>query len=162
MYANVYFRLRGWYTAGGHAESVKSLSRAGGGGGGGDFNSPLYSFQEATEARLGEKLNLADSYSVVATINTIRVENSIYKACPVESCKKKVSHARVRSSKIRNRCIQSCIQRYGQNAARYSILLNHFLFYLLFCFIFFYHISLFLHFFIICIKVISFYHIETS
>ncbi|KAH0947912.1 hypothetical protein HN011_011695 [Eciton burchellii] len=83
-------RLRGWYTAGGHSETVKSLSRAGGGGGGGDFNSPLYSFQEATEARLGEKLNLADSYSVVATINTIRVENSIYKACPVESCKKKL------------------------------------------------------------------------
>jgi len=92
VYANVYFRLRGWYTAGGHSETVKSLSRAGGGGGGGDFNSPLYSFQEATEARLGEKLNLADSYSVVATINTIRVENSIYKACPVESCKKKVSY----------------------------------------------------------------------
>ncbi|KAL6425446.1 hypothetical protein ACFW04_009553 [Cataglyphis niger] len=80
-------RLRGWYTTVGHSENAKSLSKAGGGG---DFNAPLYTFEEATEARLGEKLNLADSYTVVATINLIRVENSIYKACPVESCKKKL------------------------------------------------------------------------
>ncbi|EZA51712.1 Replication protein A 70 kDa DNA-binding subunit [Ooceraea biroi] len=83
-------RLRGWYTAGGHSETVKSLSRAGGGGGGGDFNAQLYTFQEVTDAKLGEKMNLPDSYAVVATINTIRVENSIYKACPVEGCKKKL------------------------------------------------------------------------
>lgn len=81
--------MRGWYTTVGHSENAKSLSKAGGGG---DFNAPLYTFEEATEARLGEKLNLADAYTVVATINLIRVENSIYKACPVESCKKKVSY----------------------------------------------------------------------
>ncbi|XP_072749031.1 replication protein A 70 kDa DNA-binding subunit [Anoplolepis gracilipes] len=81
-------RLRGWYTTVGHSENAKSLSKAGGGGG--DFNSPLYTFQEATEARLGEKLNIPDAYTVVATINLIRVENSIYKACPIESCKKKL------------------------------------------------------------------------
>lgn len=86
---NLYFRLRGWYTTVGHSENAKSLSRAGGGG---DFNAPLYTFQEATEARLGEKLNIPDSYTVMATICLIRVENSIYKACPVESCKKKVSY----------------------------------------------------------------------
>ncbi|XP_029671382.1 replication protein A 70 kDa DNA-binding subunit-like [Formica exsecta] len=80
-------KLRGWYTTVGHSENAKSLSKAGGGG---DFNAPLYTFEEATEARLGEKLNLADAYTVVATINLIRVENSIYKACPVESCKKKL------------------------------------------------------------------------
>lgn len=80
-------RLRGWYTTVGHSETAKSLSKAGGSG---DFNAPLYTFQEATEARLGEKLNLADAFTVVATINLIRVENSIYKACPVESCKKKL------------------------------------------------------------------------
>lgn len=89
-YYVVYFRLRGWYTAVGHSENAKSLSRAGGGG---DFNAPLYTFQEATEARLGEKMNLPDSFSVVATIKQIRMENSIYQACPVESCKKKVSGA---------------------------------------------------------------------
>jgi len=91
MYYNVYFRLRGWYTAVGHSENIKSLSKAGGGG---DFNAPLYTFEEATEARLGEKMNLADSFTVVATINMIRVENAIYKACPVESCKKKVNSIR--------------------------------------------------------------------
>lgn len=80
--------MRGWYTAIGHSENARSLSRAGGSG---DFNAPLYTFQEATEARLGEKMNLADAYTVVAIINMIRVENSIYKACPIESCKKKVS-----------------------------------------------------------------------
>lgn len=91
MYYDVCFRLRGWYTAVGHLENARSLSRAGGSG---DFNAPLYTFQEATEARLGEKMNLPDSFAVVATINIIRVENSIYKACPIESCKKKVSSVR--------------------------------------------------------------------
>jgi len=91
LYYNVHFRLRGWYTAVGHLETAKSLSR---GASGGDFNAPLYTFQEATEARLGEKMNLADSFTVVATINMIRVENAIYKACPVESCKKKVNNVR--------------------------------------------------------------------
>lgn len=80
-------RLRGWYTTVGHSENAKSLSRVGGGG---DFNAPLHTFEEATEARLGEKLNIPDSYTVMATICLIRVENSIYKACPVESCKKKL------------------------------------------------------------------------
>ncbi|XP_032668009.1 replication protein A 70 kDa DNA-binding subunit-like [Odontomachus brunneus] len=83
-------KLRGWYTAGGHLENVKSLSRTGGGGGGGDINAPLYTFQEATDAKLGEKIDAADVFSVMATINMIRVENSIYKACPLESCKKKL------------------------------------------------------------------------
>ncbi|KYM93577.1 Replication protein A 70 kDa DNA-binding subunit [Cyphomyrmex costatus] len=80
-------RLRGWYTAVGHSENAKSLSKVSGGG---DFNAPLYTFEEATEARLGEKMNLVDTFTVVATINTIRVENAVYKACPVESCKKKL------------------------------------------------------------------------
>ncbi|XP_014477578.1 PREDICTED: replication protein A 70 kDa DNA-binding subunit [Dinoponera quadriceps] len=81
-------RLRGWYAKGGNLENAKSLSRAGGGGG--DVNAPLYTFQEVTDAKLGERMNAADVFSVVATINIIRVENSIYKACPVESCKKKL------------------------------------------------------------------------
>ncbi|XP_071626568.1 replication protein A 70 kDa DNA-binding subunit-like [Temnothorax longispinosus] len=80
-------RLRGWYTAVGHSENAKSLSRAGGSG---DFNAPLCTFQEATEARLGEKMNLPDSFTVVAIVNMIRVENAIYKACPVDGCKKKL------------------------------------------------------------------------
>lgn len=79
-------KLRQWYSAAGHLENVKSLSRPCGG----DFNTPLYTFQELSEARLGEKLNIADSYKVVATINFIRVENSIYKACPLDSCRKKL------------------------------------------------------------------------
>jgi len=80
-------RLRGWYTAVGHSETARSLSRAVGSG---DFNAPLCTFEEATEARYGEKLDQQDSFSVMATINMIRVENSIYKACPVDSCKKKL------------------------------------------------------------------------
>ncbi|XP_012231039.1 replication protein A 70 kDa DNA-binding subunit [Linepithema humile] len=80
-------KLRGWYAAGGHAETPKSLSRQGGGG---DFNAPLHTFQEVSDARLGDKLNAADPYTVVATINLIRVENSVYKACPVDGCKKKL------------------------------------------------------------------------
>ncbi|XP_024879598.1 replication protein A 70 kDa DNA-binding subunit-like [Temnothorax curvispinosus] len=80
-------RLRGWYTAVGHSENAKSLSRAGGSG---DFNAPLCTFQEATEARLGEKMNLPDSFTVVAIVNMIRMENAIYKACPVDGCKKKL------------------------------------------------------------------------
>ncbi|KAM0735637.1 Replication protein A 70 kDa DNA-binding subunit [Formica fusca] len=78
--------LRRWYTATSHLENVKSLSKPNAG----DFNVPLYTFQEATETRLGERLNLADSYKVVATINLIRMENSIYKACPIDICKKKL------------------------------------------------------------------------
>lgn len=88
---NTCFSLRKWYTSAGHLENVKSLSKPSGG----DFNVPLYTFQEATEARLGERLDLVDSYKVVATINLIRVENSIYKACPIDICKKKVSYIRV-------------------------------------------------------------------
>lgn len=90
---NLYFRLRGWYTASGHLENAKSLSRSGGAGGG-DIKAPLYTFQEVADAKLGEKMEAADVFSVVATINMIRVENSIYKACPADSCKKKVSCAR--------------------------------------------------------------------
>lgn len=81
--------MRGWYAAGGHAETTRSLSKQGGGG---DFSAPLHTFKEVSDARLGDKLNIADSYTVVATINLIRVENSLYKACPVEGCKKKVSY----------------------------------------------------------------------
>ncbi|XP_012542011.1 replication protein A 70 kDa DNA-binding subunit [Monomorium pharaonis] len=81
-------KLRGWYTAVGHSESAKSLSRVGGGGG--DSNASLYTFQEATEARLGEKMNLPDLFAVVATIKQIRTENSVYQACPIESCNKKL------------------------------------------------------------------------
>ncbi|KAL0108123.1 hypothetical protein PUN28_015019 [Cardiocondyla obscurior] len=80
-------RLRGWYTTHGHAENTRSLSKTSGSG---SFNAPLYTFEEATEARLGEQLNTTDSFAVVASINMIRVENSIYKACPVEGCKKKL------------------------------------------------------------------------
>ncbi|XP_039303739.1 replication protein A 70 kDa DNA-binding subunit isoform X2 [Solenopsis invicta] len=80
-------RLRGWYTAVGHSETAKSLSRVGGST---DFNGPLYTFQEATDARLGEKMNLPDSFTVVATIKQIKTENSLYRACPVENCKKKL------------------------------------------------------------------------
>lgn len=79
-------KLRGWYAAGGHAETARSLSKQGGG----DFSAPLCTFKEVSDARLGDKLNIADTYSVVATINLIRVENSVYKACPTEGCKKKL------------------------------------------------------------------------
>ncbi|XP_011861912.1 PREDICTED: replication protein A 70 kDa DNA-binding subunit-like [Vollenhovia emeryi] len=87
MYCDVYFRLREWYTTVGHSENAKSLSRAGGSG---DLNVPLYTLQEATEARLGEKMNISDAFMMMATNKMIRVENAIYEACPIESCKKKL------------------------------------------------------------------------
>ncbi|EFN70726.1 Replication protein A 70 kDa DNA-binding subunit [Camponotus floridanus] len=79
-------KLRKWYAAANHLENVKFLSRSSGG----DFNTPLYTFREMTEAQLGGKLNFTDLYKVVATINLIRVENSVYKACPIDSCRKKL------------------------------------------------------------------------
>jgi replication factor A1 len=79
-------RLRGWYAAVGHSENARLLSKAGGSG----VNLPLYTFQEATEARLGEKMNFQDQFNVAAVINMIRVENALYKACPLEGCKKKI------------------------------------------------------------------------
>lgn len=88
VYISFFFRLRGWYSAGGHAQKMKSLSI---GGGGRDFNAPLYTFEEANEAKIGENFKESYIFTVVATINLIRVENSIYKACPILSCKKKVS-----------------------------------------------------------------------
>lgn len=45
-------------------------------------------FQEAKDMELGYKNS--DIYTVKATLNMIRMENAIYKACPSENCKKKV------------------------------------------------------------------------
>lgn len=52
------------------------------------MNGPLITFKEATDLGLGHKV--ADMYTVKATVNMIRIENALYKACPSENCKKKV------------------------------------------------------------------------
>ncbi|CAK9822669.1 Replication protein A 70 kDa DNA-binding subunit [Anthophora retusa] len=79
-------RLRGWFNTIGRNEEAKSLSRALGGGGG--ASGPWITFGEAREMELGFKG--PDMYTVKATVNMIRIENSLYKACPTESCKKKL------------------------------------------------------------------------
>ncbi|XP_011879704.1 PREDICTED: replication protein A 70 kDa DNA-binding subunit-like isoform X2 [Vollenhovia emeryi] len=75
-------RLREWYTTVGHSENAKSLSRAGGSG---DLNVPLYTLQEATEARLGEKMNISDAFMVVATNKMIDQSTGVFRC---EKCNK--------------------------------------------------------------------------
>jgi len=58
-----------------HAETSKSLSKQGGDGG--DFSALLYTSEEVSKMQLGSKLNAADSYTIMATINLIRSDNSI-------------------------------------------------------------------------------------
>ncbi|KOC64699.1 Replication protein A 70 kDa DNA-binding subunit [Habropoda laboriosa] len=78
-------RLRGWFNTIGRNEEAKSLSKALGGGGG---SGPWITFGEAREMELGFKG--IDIYTVKATVNMIRIENALYKACPTETCKKKL------------------------------------------------------------------------
>ncbi|XP_076637806.1 replication protein A 70 [Colletes latitarsis] len=79
-------RLRGWFNTVGRNTDVKTLSRTFGSDGG--AGGPWITFVEAKQMNLGK--NGSDVYTVKATVNMIRVENSIYKSCPTENCKKKL------------------------------------------------------------------------
>jgi hypothetical protein len=85
----IHFSLRAWYTAVGRSKSAESFSRAST-----NSNVPLYTFREATDARLGEKMDTWDPFTVVATIKRIEKDNFVYMACPVDSCRKKVNDTR--------------------------------------------------------------------
>lgn len=81
-------RLRGWYNTTGCSENVHVISKGLGGGSGG-LNGPWLTFKEAKDMQLGCREG-PDYFVVKATINMIRTENSLYKACPTEDCKKKL------------------------------------------------------------------------
>ncbi|XP_015524871.1 replication protein A 70 kDa DNA-binding subunit [Neodiprion pinetum] len=81
-------RLRGWYNTTGCTENVHTISKGLGGGSGG-MNGPWLTFKEAKDMQLGCR-ETPDYFIVKATINMIRTENSLYKACPTDDCKKKL------------------------------------------------------------------------
>ncbi|KAG7204042.1 hypothetical protein KM043_001901 [Ampulex compressa] len=80
-------RLRGWYNNVGRMEDIKSLSKTFSGGGG--MNGPWLSFRESKVLQQTAKEN-PGVYINKATINMIRLENAIYKACPTDACNKKL------------------------------------------------------------------------
>ena len=79
-------RLRGWFNTVGRNEEAKSISRAFGGAGG--ASGPWLTFKEAKDMELGFKG--PEMYTIKATVSLIRIENSLYKSCPTDSCKKKM------------------------------------------------------------------------
>ena len=79
-------RLRGWFNTVGRGEEAKSISRAFGGAGG--AGGPWVTFKEAKNMELGFKG--PEMYTIKATVSLIRIENSLYKSCPTENCKKKM------------------------------------------------------------------------
>lgn len=79
-------RLRGWFNTVGRTEEAKSISKGLGGAGG--ASGPWLTFQETKDMELG--LRGPDMYTIKATVSLIRIENSLYKSCPSESCKKKM------------------------------------------------------------------------
>ncbi|XP_014209372.1 replication protein A 70 kDa DNA-binding subunit-like [Copidosoma floridanum] len=79
-------KLRGWFrTVGANTES-RSLSTTNASSG---MNVQWVTFQEADENKFGHQDH--PSYFICkATVNLIRSENVLYKACPSEGCRKKV------------------------------------------------------------------------
>ncbi|KAK9871429.1 hypothetical protein WA026_012805 [Henosepilachna vigintioctopunctata] len=80
------FRIRGWYDQVGCNENVVDISAKSGLS---PFSSPWLSFKEVKDKGLGNG-DKADYYQTMATILLMRSENLTYKACPTESCNKKV------------------------------------------------------------------------
>ncbi|KAK0166630.1 hypothetical protein PV327_004122 [Microctonus hyperodae] len=77
-------RLRGWFNTVGKSQEMKSLSKVGGG-----LNADWMLLNEANEMSLGSHDN-SQLFMCKATVSMIRGERALYKACPTESCKKKV------------------------------------------------------------------------
>lgn len=81
-------KLRGWYKTIGASQESRSISKSGAGGGG-MLNGPWATFKEAEQQRFGHH-EMPNTFIAKATVNLIRAENTLYKACPSEGCKKKV------------------------------------------------------------------------
>ncbi|XP_034938170.1 replication protein A 70 kDa DNA-binding subunit isoform X2 [Chelonus insularis] len=77
--------LRGWYNTVGQNEEAKSLSKAGGSG----PNAEWATLQEGHDKSLASPEN-SPVFLCKAAISLIRSDRALYKACPVETCKKKV------------------------------------------------------------------------
>ncbi|XP_066597449.1 replication protein A 70 kDa DNA-binding subunit isoform X2 [Prorops nasuta] len=105
-------RLRGWFNSTGHNKEIKSLSNVTAGGA---SYSQCITFKEAKDLQLG--LTRTDYYNVIATVNMIRVENCLYKACPTEACMKKL----VDQSNDMYRC-EKCCKEFPNY--KYRIILN--------------------------------------
>ncbi|XP_076667304.1 replication protein A 70 isoform X2 [Andrena cerasifolii] len=79
-------RLRGWFNSVGRSEEAKSISKGVGGAGG--ASGPWLTFKETKDMELG--FRGPDMYTIKATVSLIRIENSLYKSCPSDTCKKKL------------------------------------------------------------------------
>ncbi|KAK6639757.1 hypothetical protein RUM43_008032 [Polyplax serrata] len=80
-------KLRGWWSAGGSNEEHSSISNKGVSGSGSNTNFVLLGDLTSRGLGLADK---ADYFSDVVTVLMAKQENCIYKACPVEDCKKKI------------------------------------------------------------------------
>ncbi|PIK46206.1 putative replication protein A 70 kDa DNA-binding subunit [Apostichopus japonicus] len=79
--------LKGWYDSEGCRQELQSISESRGMGGGGSTN--WCTFKEVQEQNLGSG-EKPDYFTAKATILFAKKENSMYMACPSESCNKKV------------------------------------------------------------------------
>lgn len=80
-------KLRGWFDNGGNnSETINLSNQRSTGGMGTNFKV----FSEAKLENLGSAADVADYYTNKATIVLMKKENSLYTACPTESCNKKV------------------------------------------------------------------------
>ncbi|XP_078035278.1 replication protein A 70 [Augochlora pura] len=105
-------KLRGWFNSAGRNQEAKSLSKTFGGS---DETGPWVTFEEAKLNNVG--LRGAEVYTAKAIVNMIRVENSIYKSCPADNCKKKL----VDQDNDMFRC-EKCMQDFPNY--RYRLLAN--------------------------------------
>ncbi|XP_015111159.1 replication protein A 70 kDa DNA-binding subunit [Diachasma alloeum] len=80
-------RLRGWWTTTGHSAEAKSISR---GIGGGSMAGSWMNIGAAFAAGTALTMSNTETYLCKAAVTFIRSENAIYKACPTDTCNKKV------------------------------------------------------------------------
>ncbi|CAH1992742.1 unnamed protein product [Acanthoscelides obtectus] len=80
------YRLRSWYDNGGCSVEATNISARSGMG---SLNTPWISFKEVHDRNFGNA-EKGDYYQVMGTILMFRHENAWYKACPTETCNKKV------------------------------------------------------------------------
>lgn len=82
---NQIYRLRDWYLTVGCNQEPKLISISEGQ----SSNYPLLVCREVQNKHLGEN-EKPDMYMCKGAINVIKSENILYRACPVDGCKKKV------------------------------------------------------------------------
>lgn len=81
--------LRGWYDRDGHTSDFQTYRSEGGGGGGGGSATNWKCFSEIKNENIGNG-EKADYFTSKATVIFLRKENCMYRACPTESCNKKL------------------------------------------------------------------------